>query len=109
MIDASHRNGQPLKPELRVRIKLFSTSNSGKTCAILGALYHSVFSIAGENWSVRFAARQGEEFMIQPGSTIDTDVQFLVPDDALSKFPVGSRFTVWEGRDVGQGLVLAVL
>jgi len=43
-----------------------------------------------------------------PGSTADLGVIYLSPDEALRRFPAGTRITLWAGRDIGEAIVLQV-
>jgi len=43
---------------------------------------------------------------LAPGQTACFGVQFLVPEVALPFFAAGTRFTLWDHRTIGHGVVL---
>lgn len=45
---------------------------------------------------------------LTPGSTADLGAIYLSPEEAHRRFPVGTRVTLWAGRDVGEAIVLQV-
>lgn len=95
----------PVRPEVEVEITLFPFSDAGRRSAIAQGEYRGVLSVQGGNFSVRFEVTD-EPF--GPGQTRQLGIQFLFPDAALPHFPVGATFSVWEGKIIGQGIVLAV-
>lgn len=74
---------------------------------ILCGEYRGVFGVSDEHFSVRFEVPKETTFA--PGSTLDLGIQFLFPEMALPKFPVGARFILWEGRLIGSGEVTSVI
>ncbi|WAC74384.1 hypothetical protein OU995_06605 [Roseateles sp. SL47] len=92
-------------PDLRVRIDLLAASKGGRSTPLRGGEFRTVFGIEGAHWSCRLAL---------PDAGLDAtmsqviEVQFLA-EDARQHFPLGASFSVWEGRDIGSGLVLEVL
>lgn len=75
--------------------------------AILHGEYRGVLGVGSANFSVRFFVPLESGF--SPSQTQQFGVQFLVPEAALPHFPVGAKFSVWEGRVIGNGRVLEVL
>ena len=95
-------------PEIIADIMLLATDKGGRKTAICQGEYRGILGIGTENFSFRwFIPREENSFM--PGETRRLGIQFLVPDEALSYFPVGTRFTIWEGHIIGKGVVLKVL
>jgi hypothetical protein len=72
----------PVTPEIVVEITLLSFKAGSRNGAILQGEYRGVLGVGSEHFSVRF----------------------FVPH-----FPVGTAFTVWEGKVIGNGRVLEVL
>ena len=99
--------GKPVSPEIIVEITLLPPETGGRKGAILHGEYRGVLGIGPENFSVRFLVPFAEGF--SPSQTQQFGVQFLFPEAALPYFSVGTSFTVWEGRVIGNGRVLEVL
>jgi hypothetical protein len=97
----------PVTPEISAEIVFLPTSNGGRGGSLLQGEYRGVLKVEEENFSVRFFVHQSGG--IAPGQTGVFGIQFLVPQAAIPLFPVGKEFSVWEGRVVGHGKVLAVL
>lgn len=98
---------KPVAPEIVVEITLLPSEAGGRNSAILQGEYRGILGVGSENFSVRFFAPLEDGF--SPNQTQRFGVQFLVPEAALPHFPVGTTFTVWEGRVIGNGRVLEVL
>jgi translation elongation factor EF-Tu-like GTPase len=95
-------------PEIRAQIELFPHSVGTTADGLLLGGYRAVLGLGQTSFSARFEAPIGKGH--QPGDTVRVGVQFLVPTAAIPKFPVGTRFTVWEeGRDIGVGEVIECL
>ena len=95
-----------LKPEIDAELTLLIPSQGGKVQSISGE-YRGVFQQAdGKSYSMRFCLPAGQLF--EPGQTLTVPVQFLDSTIALSSFPVGAAFVVWEGRAVGHERVVKV-
>lgn len=93
-------------PEIDAEITLLSSGKGGRQQAISGD-YRGVLSLSErESFSMRFVVPQDTEF--RPGQTLTVGVQFLYPQAALPRFPIGSKFKVWEGGVIGHGRVVAI-
>ncbi len=97
----------PVAPEIVVEITLLPPEAGGRTGAIPEGEYRGVLGVGSENFSVRFFVPLENGF--SPNQTQQFGVQFLVPEAALPYFPVGTEFSVWEGRVIGKGRVVEVL
>ncbi len=97
----------PVTPEVVVEITLLSSEAGGRNGAILRGEYRGVLGIGSDNFSVRFFVPL--EGGLLPNQRTIFGVQFLVPEAALPHFAVGTTFTVWEGKVIGNGRVLEVL
>jgi len=98
---------KPVTPEIVVEITLLPSEAGGRKGTILQGEYRGVLGVGSENFSVRFFVPFEDGF--SPNQTQRFGVQFLVPEAALPHFTVGTAFTVWEGRVIGNGRVLEVL
>lgn len=97
----------PVTPEIRAKVTLLATEAGGRSTPIPTGEYRGVLGISHEHFSARFEVP--EESTFEPGRTLDLGIQFLFPEMALPKFPVGARFTLWEGRVIGTGEVTSVI
>jgi hypothetical protein len=50
----------------------------------------------------------GETGPIAPGQTITAGLVFLCPDLAVPRLSIGKEFSLWEGKTIAHGQVLAV-
>lgn len=94
--------------EIVVEITLSPADEGGRLSAIASGVYRGVFSVRAGSFSVRWVIPTST-FLAPGGRSGTFGVQFLVPELALQHFPVGTSFSVWEGRDIGTGVVLQVL
>lgn len=83
-------------------IQLLRTEAGGRTVPLASGEWRTVLGINGEHWS----ARLGFLGSLSPGGSFQASVQLLVPE-ALSQFPVGAAFTVWEGGTRAIGRVVS--
>jgi hypothetical protein len=95
-----------IKPEIVVELSLASPENGGRLSSMVTGEYRGVLGVDDKHFSVRwFVPVAG----LDPGGSSGTlGVQFLNPEAALPHFPVGAKFSVWEGRVIGSGRVLEV-
>ncbi len=96
-----------VKPEITVEISLLPTEGGGRQSSISEGEYRGILGVGNENFSVRFFVPLQDG--LTPGASGKFGVQFLFPEAALPHFPVGTTFTVWEGKIIGNGKVLEVL
>ena len=92
-------------PELRVRIELLTAAQGGRSSPLRGGEFKTVFGIGRTHWSCRLAVPDAE---LDAALAHVVEVQLLV-EDARQHFPLGASFSVWEGRHIGNGLVLEIL
>lgn len=93
-------------PEIDAELTLFSAPRGGRKTPIRGE-YRGVFSIAKDLAFSKRLQLSDEASLLAEQPTI-VGVQFLCPNDALLHFKVGTVFSVWEGRTIGQGRVVKV-
>jgi hypothetical protein len=93
-------------PEIVVEIALISPESGGRLSSIVPGEYRGVLGVGDAHFSARWLIPIGG---LHPGGCPGTfGVQFLAPGAALSHFPPGATFSVWEGRNIGSGRVLEV-
>jgi hypothetical protein len=92
-----------MAPKLQADIILHATEAGGRKSPLSGGEWRTVLGVNGEHWSARLLF-SGSPL---PGEKFGASVQLLVPE-AYAHFPVGTEFSVWEGRELGVGRVLSV-
>lgn len=98
--------GSNIKPEIAVEVSLLPTERGGRQNPISEGEYRCVLSVGEENFSARFYIPQQGLIFEVPRKLY---VQFLYPEMALPFFSVGTSFSVWEGKIIGNGKVIEVL
>ena len=93
-------------PEIVVELRLLDTSHGGRMSPIRQGEYRAVFGAQGQYFSCRLFVPMARG--MAPGQVARFGVQFLVPEVALPFFAVGTRFTLWDHRTIGRGVVLEV-
>jgi hypothetical protein len=97
----------PLRPEIVVDIDLLSSAEGGRKGPIPSGIFRGIFGVDGQHFSAAFFVCNPSGFA--PGESGQFVVQFLFPDAAVPFFPVGTSFSVWEGRTIGNGCVMEVI
>jgi len=103
---------KPFSPDAIVRVRLFSSEQGGRQTSIPNIAYRCpvFFSEQREqaNDCVFFFSQVG--LSPEPGgANVDVPVMFLCPELVASLLHPGARFTLWEGRGIGEGEILEVI
>lgn len=93
-------------PEIVVELRLLQSSHGGRMSPIRQGEYRAIFGAEAQYFSCRLFVPMPDG--MAPGETARFGVQFLVPEVALPFFAVGTRFTLWDHRTIGHGVVLEV-
>lgn len=93
----------PVRPEFFVDVHLSPTSEGGRVSAIGHGEYRGVVQLEHEAFSFRFFVES--ERGLEPGAAAELGFQLLVPEAGLPLLPVGTRFKLWEGKIIGNGIV----
>ena len=97
-----------VEPDVIAEITLAPTESDGRLSSISSGECRGVLGVGEQHFSVRWFVPTSSP--LTPGGRSGTfGVQFLAPEAALPYFPVGTSFSVWEGRDIGSGVVLRVM
>ena len=96
-------------------IKLKPSEEGGKISPIgLGGdfgcpvFFKNVKALSKHGYDCRLLLRQLGE-TISPGNTLDNvPVVFLSPDEVFPHLVVGTRFKLWEGKEIGEGEITAI-
>ena len=91
---------------LRIQLTLLPTSAGGRKNSLPAGEFRTVLNSGGHHFS---AAIFPEEPVKPGGAAVHCNATFLAPKEALSHFPAGSQFELWEGGRKGYGSVLVVL
>ena len=92
-----------LDNKLTVRIRFFTAAEGGRTRDLRGSTYGAPLFVDGEGFDCRFNLNDAG---ISLGEWVEVELMFLSPDLALPKLSANTRFTLWEGRTVAEGIVL---
>lgn len=98
----------PVEPDVIAEITLAPTESDGRLSSISSGEYRGVLGVGAQHFSVRWFVPTSSA-LVPCGRSGTFGVQFLVPEAALPYFQLGTSFSVWEGRDIGSGVVLRVL
>ncbi len=93
----------PMPASFAAQIDLLAAADGGRAGPLLSGEWRTVLCVNGHNWSARLI------FLGQPspGESFQAVAQLLVPE-AAPYFPIGGKFTVWEGGTKGMGRVLSI-
>ena len=103
---------QRLKADAIVRLTLRPTSDGGRKSAIPSIVYRCPVFFGDEREAANDCAFFLDEIQdkAEPGGPpVIVSIRFLAPHLVADKLRPGAKFTLWEGRDVGEGEVLEVL
>lgn len=93
-------------PDAIIEVRFKTTDEGGREKPVVGDFYSCPFFIDGEGFDCRvFLGNQN----IKLGEWYKLPVKFLHRDFVISKLSPGKPFTLWEGKDVANGIVLEVL
>ena len=96
-----------MRPEVRARIRLFTTAEGGRKGPILGPWFGCPTRIQGKYFDCRLQTQPPGPIAL--GEPVEVQLQFLCPELALPQLAVGQAFALWEGRTIGEGIVLELL
>lgn len=89
---------------LKIQLTLLATAAGGRKGPIIPGEFRTVLSASGRNFSASLFL---EALAVPGGNAVNCDVTLLDPTRALSYFPAGAQFELWEGGRKGYGFVLA--
>jgi hypothetical protein len=99
------------KHDAVVRVHLRARDAGGRTSAIPNTMYRCPVFFDEQREQANdcvFFFNQTEEVAAPGGPGVQVPVNFLVPELVAEKLKVGARFTLWEGRDIGEAEILSV-
>ncbi len=97
-----------LTPDIIANIKFYSTENGGRKSAISTNFYGCIFSLEDSKHDCRLllenigAVAPGENKKSVP-------IKFLCADLVIPKIKAGSKFYLWEGGNIAEGVVEMII
>ena len=93
-----------MSPLFAAEIHLWPTEAGGRAIPLPHDEWRTVLGIDGQYWSARLLLSGTHA----PGEIFRAQVQLLFPE-AIEHFPMGAKFSIWEGRAKGEGCVLSTM
>jgi translation elongation factor EF-Tu-like GTPase len=94
-------------PDVIANIRLFSKGEGGREGPTRSDNFGCLFEYNGENFDCRLLLdRVGP---IAPGQHATVEVKFLRPELIKPRLQVGSRFSLREGKTIGEGVVESIV
>jgi len=97
-----------IRPDLFADVTLYTSEQGGKATAILGLWYGCPCEIEGAKWAWDCRIALGH-LPLRPGETRRVGIAFLSGEEAAMAIRAAGRFVLWEGRPIGEGVVVSSL
>jgi hypothetical protein len=94
-----------LHPDVIIDVRFRMAAEGGKESPITAPFYSCPMMIDDHGYDCRIFL----DGKVELGNTYRLPVKFLDREFAMSHLAAGTRFTLWEGRDVADGSIVAVL
>lgn len=94
-------------PDIIASLSLYSDSEGGRRLPIRPPIFKCPLEFEGEKFDCGIHLAEGSPLF--PGSSASVPITFLFPELIKSRLKVGSRFTLWEMRTIGEGIVQEIL
>ncbi|WP_250628139.1 hypothetical protein [Pinirhizobacter soli] len=93
--------------DARVHLRLYTTAEGGRQKAVDAPAYgyRPTARIDGKYFDFRVATAGRMEL----GDAYDVDIAFLDIENAKPRLGIGVGFCIWEGKDVGTGVILELV
>jgi hypothetical protein len=95
-----------LKADITAEVTFLPTAEGGRQGPTQADWYGCPLHFEGDYFDIRFDL--SSIGCVSPGETVRVPARFLFPELIKPRLAVGSLFTLWEGRTVGQGRVLKI-
>ena len=95
------------EPDAIVELELLSRSAGGRSGPTPSTFLGCPFGIEGEYFDCRLDF--SDTGPLSPGGKARVPVVFLSPSLVIPRLRPGTAFTLWEGKIIGQGLVVEIL
>lgn len=97
----------PVAPYVTARIHLDVTESWSGGPVILGAQFLTTLRVGESSHMARLLSLDGQTIAL--GKHVDVAIEFFSAENAFPKFPTGTQFNIWVGKDVGVGEVVGVV
>jgi hypothetical protein len=98
-----------MKPDAVIRVRFLTTAEGGRKSDLFFSRYACPMFIGGyeENgFDCRFLLEADTHFEL--GFSHEIKIKFLNPDSALARLHEGSSISLWEGKTIATGQVVAI-
>ena len=95
------------QPDIIAQITLLPTSAGGRQGPTPTEIFGCPLGFGDQHFDVRFDLTAIGS--VSPGETVQVPGKFLSPDLIKNRLRVGSQFTLWEGKKIGEGKILEVI
>ncbi|QGZ41961.1 hypothetical protein IP92_04325 [Pseudoduganella flava] len=94
-----------MKPDALIKVRFRTQREGGRDQPVPGPSFSCPLVIDGEAFDCRLQHGKGE---LALGQWHDVKVKFLDRANVARKLSAGTKFKLWEGKDVAEGIVLDV-
>jgi hypothetical protein len=94
-----------MNPDVLIEVRFRTTNEGGRLTRIQGDFYGCPMFVNGAGFDCRLLLN-GQT--LELGVTYTVEAKFLCPEIALPALSVGTKITLWEGKDVADGRILGI-
>lgn len=95
------------QPDIIATVRLYVTDAGGRKGHTPPEVFGCLFTFEGEKFDCRLLLQ--EVGPLAPGASTKVPVAFLYPELIKPRLKVGSRFTLWEMKAIGDGIVEEII
>lgn len=97
-----------ITPDIKINVKFYKTEENGRKSPTSSDYFGTIFVIGSDYHDCRL-------FLNETGSILPGDCKFNVPvkflcwDLVFPKLKIGSKFHLWDGRNIAEGEVSEII
>jgi len=95
-----------MQPDIVLEVRLRTTAEGGRQTVLEGERYGCPLLVDGDAFDCRLLLA-GRKFEL--GRTYEVPIKFLTRDLVLPRLYVGKSVQLWEGKIIGDGVVVGIL
>ena len=95
-----------MKADATIRIRLLTTEQGGRRGAIQGPRYGCPLMVNEKGFDCRLMLQESE--LLELGETYEVGVKFLNRELAIRELEAGKSVSLWEGKTIAIGQVVAI-
>ena len=95
-----------MNPDATIRIRLLTTKEGGRREAIEGPRYGCPLMVNERGFDCRLVLQDSD--LLELGNSYEVGVKFLNRESAVSELEVGKQVSLWEGKTIAVGEVVAL-